>query len=244
METMVLSAIDKGITQLAITDHYDPGYPDPEFPFGLDFKNCQERLLEMENKYKSQIKIVKGMEIGIMEGQFDAARKEIYAFDYDFIIGSFHCLGSDDLYTFDFSKVNVPAMLEEFYLYVYKCLKTFKDYDVVGHLSIIDRYLGKAYDYRPYMDIIEEILKLVIYDGKGIEINTSSFKYGSDVLLPRLEILKLYKDLGGEILTIGSDAHEPKHFLSHFEETHALAQDIGFKHLATFSKRKPYFVAL
>jgi len=241
MKDMVTSAINKGITTLAITDHYDPGYPDPEFPFTIDFSDYQTALENVSQLYKNQIKIIKGLEIGIMEGQFESAEKIINEYPYDFIIGSFHCLHKTDLYTFDFSNVDRPAMLKEFYEYVYSCLSAYKNYDVVGHFSIIDRYIGNPLDCTDSMPIIKESLKTIINDGKGIEINTSNFKYGTNMWLPREEILKAYYELGGEILTFGSDSHEPKHLLNHFDDAIELAKTIGFKYFCTFENRKPQF---
>lgn len=241
MEEMIETAVRKGVEELAITDHYDPGYEDPEFPFALDFEHYQAALLAAEKKYAGRIRIVKGMELGIMDDQYEVSRRAVQGFPYDFIIGSFHCLEKRDLFRYDFSQINGPATLEKYYVYENKCVKEFKDYDVAGHLTLIDRYIGKIYDYKPYMEIIEDTLKTIIYDGKGLEINTSSFKYGTDVWLPRKEVLKLYQELGGEILTFGSDSHDPKHLASHFEEAQALAKELGFRYQCAFWQRKPEF---
>lgn len=241
MDEMIHGAISTGIRELAITDHHDPGYEDPDFPFQLDHDAYFQALTEAEKKYNDRISITKGMEIGIMDVELNECNSAVNRHPYDFIIGSFHCLGRDDLYRYDFSKVNGPEKLEEFYLYVNKCFKEYKNYDIAGHLTIIDRYIGKIYDYKPYMDIIEDTLKTIIYDGKGIEINTSSFKYGTGIWLPRQEVLSLYRQLGGEILTFGSDSHEPKYFQYHFDEAHELARSLGFKYQCTFKERKPIF---
>ena len=241
MEEMIDRAISLGVKELAITDHYDPGYEDPEFPFIPDFDAYHAALLKAESDYADKIRIVKGMEIGIMDSQLDECSRAVNAFPYDFIIGSFHCLGKKDLYRYDFTQVDRPKKLEEFYLYVNRCLKEYTDYDIAGHLTIIDRYIGKVYDYKPYMDIIEDTLKTIIYNGKGLEINTSSFKYGTGIWLPREEVLKLYRELGGEILTFGSDSHDPEHFRDHFDEAHQLAKNLGFRYECTFTQHKPEF---
>ncbi len=241
MEEMIESAICRGIKELAITDHHDPGFEDPEFPFQLDFSHYEKALLDAEKRYADKITIIKGLELGIMEGQYEEGRRVAHSFPYDFIIGSFHCLEKRDLYRCDFSRLDVPSSLESYYVDMNQGLKEFKDYDVAGHLTLIDRYIGKAYDYKPYMDILEDTLKTIIYDGKGIEINTSSFKYGSPMWLPREEILKLYRELGGEILTFGSDAHEQQQLANHFEEAYELAKNLGFRYRCTFRQRKPEF---
>lgn len=247
-DQMIEGAVAAGIKTLAITDHYDPGYPDPEFPFTLEFDDYHKTLNEALAKYAGIIDIRKGMEIGIWGGMFndkitnlEEADRAVNAFDHDFIIGSFHCMRHDDLYRYDFSKTDRSVELEDFYKFVYESLKTFTNFDVMGHFSIIDRYIGQILDYAPVEDIIDEILKLLIDNGKGIEINTSSFKYGTGICLPRESILRRYLQLGGEILTFGSDAHEPSYYQYHFNDAVGLAQSLGFKYYCTFKKRKPEF---
>ncbi len=241
MEKMIESAIGCGIKELAITDHHDPGFEDAEFSFQLDFEPYGKAIVEAEKEYADRISIVKGIELGIMEGQHEEGRRVAHGFPYDFIIGSFHCLEKVDLYRCDFSRLDVPASLETYYMDMNQCLKEFQDYDVVGHLTLIDRYIGRDSDYRPYMDIIEDTLKTIIHDGKGIEINTSCFQYGSSMWLPRKEVLDLYRQLGGEILTFGSDAHEPGQLANHFEEAYELAKSLGFRYQCAFRQRKPEF---
>ncbi|MDO4486767.1 MAG: histidinol-phosphatase HisJ family protein [Bacillota bacterium] len=244
VEEMLEGAAARGIKILAVTDHFDPGYPDPEFPFTIDFHEYQETMSAAREKYRGTMEILTGLEVGIMEGQFDAANSVINAYPYDFIIGSFHCHRGNDLYTFDYTDVDGPAMLEDFYTYMYDCLKAFDNYDIVGHFSILDRYIGKLYDYSPFEDVIDEILKLLVQSGKGIEINTSSFKYGTGTWLPRESILRRYKELGGEILTFGSDAHNPEHYQLHFNDAVEFARELGFRYHCIFRKRKPEFLPL
>lgn len=243
-EKMLESAFAKGIKTLAVTDHYDPGYPDPAFPFTIDFEAYQKSLLKAKEEYQGRMEILTGLEVGIMDGQFEAANAVINAFPYDFIIGSFHCYRGKDLYTYDYSDVNGPAMLEDFYIWMHDCLKEFDNYDILGHFSILDRYIGKLYDYTPFEDVIDEILKLLIQRGKGIEINTSSFKYGTGTWLPRESILKRYRQLGGEILTFGSDAHDPQYYQYHFNDAAELAKSLGYRYYCKFRERNPEYIAL
>ena len=102
---------------------------------------------------------------------------------------------------------------------------------------MIIRYdkLGK-YPYVEVMDIIEEILKHVIAAGKGIEVNTSCYRYGLSDLTPSREILRLYKELGGEILTIGSDSHAEKHVGVKLKEIQEELKGMGFQHFYTYNR--------
>jgi histidinol-phosphatase (PHP family) len=240
MDEMIEGAIQKGILELAITDHYDPDYPDPNYPFEVDFDEYHKALLHAEQHYAPRIRIVKGLEIGIQNGdtlkKCKAAAKN---FSYDFLIGSFHSFNGTDLYTANYSEMDQDRILPSFYTYVHDCLKEFDDFDVLGHMNVIDRYLNLERDYSESLMIIEEILKELISKGKGLEINTSSYRYGlKDRNHPTKEILQLYRDLGGEILTIGSDAHRPSDLLFRFEEGVAFAENHGFKYFSTFQNRK------
>ena len=238
---MINGAIDAGIEILAINDHHDPGYPDPEFPFILDFDSYHAALDAAVKEYAGRIDIRRGLEIGIWDGYLDDASGAVNSYPYDYVIGSFHCTRRDDMYRYDFASADGPAELEDFYHYMYECLSKFKDFDIMGHFSILDRYIGQIYDYGPVEDVIDEILRMLIAEGKGLEINTSSFKYGTGIWLPRESILKRYLELGGEILTFGSDAHEPQYYQYHFNDAVEFAKSLGFKSYCTFKDRKPEF---
>ena len=244
MEEMLEAAMAKGIKTLAMTDHYDPGYPDPEFPFLIDFDEYHKALQEAGKKYEGKMEIITGLEVGIMHDQFDETLKQLEKHPYDFIIGSFHCHRGMDLYTYDYSDIDGPAMLEDFYTYMYECLSKYDNYDIIGHFSILDRYIGQLYDYSPFDDVIDEVLRLLVSKGKGLEINTSSFKYGTGTWLPRESILRRYHRLGGEILTFGSDAHNPAYYQDHFNDAVEMAKSIGFRYYCIFRERKAEFLPL
>src|SRR5699024_8862227 len=110
----------------------------------------------------------------------------------------------------------------------------------VWHLDIVKRY-KKLEQERNFHEVIEPLLKTVIEDGTGIEVNTSGFAYGLGSGMPRTDILKLYKQLGGEIITVGSDAHEPSQIGYRIKETYELLQSLGYKYVATFTNLKPQF---
>lgn len=241
MIDMIEAACRLGIKEMAITDHFDPNYPDREFPFDLNFPKYHQALNTMKEAYRSKIKIVKGIEIGIQHGDtMERCSAQAHAFDYDFIIGSFHCAEGYELYGNAFFKNrSAEDSYIAFYTYMRDNLRLYKDYDVVGHFNIIDRYSDQIPDASVYMDLVEEILKIIISDGKGMEINTSSFRYGmGERTTPAIEILQLYKELGGEILTIGSDAHRTKDVGFEFDFARELIKSVGLKHLATFDQRK------
>lgn len=244
MEDMVQTAYEKGLTEIAITDHYDPNYPDLEFPFSLNFSEYHKTLESVKEQFQGKIKVIKGIEIGIQHGETLAlCSNAVKSYPYDFVLGSFHCAEGFELYRKGyFDNRSVDASYEAFYNYMYDCLRVYKDYDVLGHFNIIDRYTPSIPSKNVYMDIVEEILKGIIEDGKGIEINTSSFRYGlGERTTPAIEILQLFKDLGGEIVTTGSDAHKMKDIGDHLDYAEEMIKSVGLKYVATFDQRRPSF---
>lgn len=241
MEAMVQAAIAKNIKEIAITDHYDPDYPDNTMPFGLDFPAYHKELERVQSEFKDQIKVIKGIEIGIQHGA--AAKKcsdATTSYDYDFVIGSFHSAHGATLDQREYYRNrNSLEATTDYYQYIIDSLKEFNDFDVLGHINVIDRYVDEIPEKKHYMDHVETILKFLIENGKGIEINTSSFRYGlGERTTPSSDILKMYVDLGGEIITTGSDAHRPKdvgHMLDFAEE---MIKNTGHKYVATFHGRQ------
>ncbi|MBQ2678017.1 MAG: histidinol-phosphatase HisJ family protein [Firmicutes bacterium] len=255
LSDMVEKAIQLGIKEMAVTDHYDPDYPDPEFPFLIDMEKYHATLLDYEDRYAGSIKLRKGIEIGIQHGDTIEKCKETAAgFDYDFIIGSFHCFCGNDLYKNDYSVKPVEESVMDFYEYMYDNLEKFKDYDVLGHFNIIDRYTPYVPDYKPYDEIIHAILEMIIDDGKGIELNTSSFRYGmgdrttasKEILEDYLSIWKSRNSLPAShpIVTYGSDAHFTKDLAHKYDDAIAYLKSLGFEHLALFDGRQISFTEI
>jgi histidinol-phosphatase (PHP family) len=245
MNEIIEAACKAELKEIAITDHYDPDNAD--ILCDLDFPGYHKMLNEVSEKYSSRIKILKGIEIGIQHGQtIEKCVQAARSFNYDFILGSFHCAEGYDLYGGGFFEGrSVEDSYLAFYTYMHDCLLNFKDYDVLGHLNYIDRYTDRIPIPSGYMDIVEEILKIIIADGKGIEINTSSFRFGlGERTTPPKEILKLFKDLGGEIITIGSDAHSAQDVGYMFGPAIEMIRSAGLKYLSTFDQRKVAFISL
>lgn len=113
---------------------------------------------------------------------------------------------------------------------------------ITDHVDMIARYdLAGAYPFENIKDMLTEILKIVIQDGKGIEVNTSSHRYRLPDLPPSRDILKLYRELGGTIVTIGSDAHKKEDVGEYIEYTQQELRKLGFEQFCTFEKMKPVF---
>ncbi|MDD2216110.1 MAG: histidinol-phosphatase HisJ family protein [Eubacteriales bacterium] len=247
MTEMICAAVKAGLKEIAITDHYDPDYPDPNWPSNLDLESYHKEMEDTSSRYKEKIKLIKGIEIGIQHGKtLDKCRKVVTSYNYDFVLGSFHCAEGFDLaFGGFFDHRSVEEATVAFYQYNYDCLSVYDDYDVLGHINVVDRYGPYIPASNSYMDILSEVLSLLISKGKGIEINTSSFRYGmGEHTTPTEEMLKRYQELGGEIITIGSDAHAPEHLGYGLEWGYEKLKSVGFRYVTTFNQRQPNFIKL
>ena len=170
-------AISKGLSGIAVTDHLDPLWPPTDYMPDFDVMGYQAALLEAEAAFSGQIRFSKGIELGLKPGQtLDICSEVVSGFPYDFVIGSVHC--SDDRVipeTFFPEGIPVYDILESYYALILDSIKIYKDYDVLGHLNSIERHTEELSPESLYMPFVDEILKLAVSDGKGLEINTSSF---------------------------------------------------------------------
>lgn len=242
MEEAVIEAIKNNINELCFTEHVSFDPKDKSFnTFKFtDYKNEIERLYSV---YSDSIKIKAGIEVGeyhLYKTDFDEYYKNN---DIDFIIGSIHNINNKGLRT-NLKEYGDFKSYEDYFKEVLK-LSEVGEFDVLGHLDIIQRYAFDeygVYDLSKYKEYIHEILKTLIFRGKGIEVNTSGLH--NNLLFPKLEILKMYKDLNGEIITVGSDAHNSTRVGENISYVYDILKSLDFKYVFTFEKRKEHGILL
>lgn len=253
-EQMIEQAISLGLKKLCFTDHMDYDYRPVSngYPFMFDIDDYMQKLSLMKQKYQADIEILTGIELGIQPHLQERLTDLVSSYDFDFVIGSSHVLDNTDPYFPEYweGRTEEEGIHRYFQSIIDNC-NTFDGFSVYGHIDYIVRYTptSKAgtyieYDYRKYSDILDEALKTILSLGKGIEINTAGFKYGLGHPHPKLEIIKRYKELGGEIITIGSDAHMPQHLCYNFESIPELLKSAGFNYYTVFVGGKPSFIKL
>ena len=255
MEDVIKDAIKLGLKEICFTDHVDYGVkvdwqPEDSFLPGNNqkVKNVYYELYfselhRLSEKYKQKIQIKTGLEFGMQMHTISQFQKLYYRYDLDFVLLSVHQVNDQEFWTGAFQKGKThKESYSRYYDEMYQLVSAYKDYSVLAHMDLIRRYLDKEIDmFSSNKAKIVEILKIVIADGKGIEINTSSLRYGIKGLTPSIEILNCFYELGGKIITIGSDSHEPEHLGFHIEESKKILKEIGFSHFCTFEKMKPIF---
>jgi histidinol-phosphatase (PHP family) len=245
---MVRSAMEKGLDGLCFTDHYDYGYPDDPELFLLNLDAYHAEIGALRAEYEDTFPIRLGIELGLQPSAVEENRRVTASRPFDFVIGSSHVVhGYDPYYPQYYEGRTEDAAYREYFESILENLQTDVDFDVYGHLDYVVRYgpnQNRFYSYRKYADVIDEILRTLISRGKGIELNTAGFKYGLGHPHPTEEVLLRYRELGGEILTIGADAHAPEHVAFAFDKVPELLKQAGFRYYTVFTARKPDFLPL
>ncbi len=253
MEKVVQDAISKGLDEICFTDHVDYGVKvdwdsGQKIPYRLDvpllnvdYPRYIEEIKRLKSIYSSQIQLKTGLEFGIQVHTIEAFEKLFARYPWDFIILSIHQVDDQEFWTQDFQRGKTQKEYNErYYEELFQVIQRYKNYSVLGHLDLITRYDENGiYPFEKVKPLITKILKIVIEDGKGIELNTSYHRYGLHNVTPSLEILKLYRELGGTIITIGSDSHKPEHLGTYLEEAKGILRSLGFKAFHTFEKMQP-----
>lgn len=245
IERMIETAIQQGRKYFYITDHHDFDYPvmDDGVTFQLDQASYVARMEALRNQYQDKIQVRIGVELGLMAHIQQKTEQYAKGYAYDFIIGSSHMVnGIDPYYPAYYEDKNTYQAYEQYFLSILDNVKAYDTYHSYGHLDYIMRYVPnqtKPYNPMDYYDILKDILTVIIEKGKSIEVNTGSLYKGFDFPHPHESILKLYKQLGGEYITIGSDAHKPQHFGYGFDYAEAVLQRCGFRYYTLYEQGKP-----
>ena len=241
MEDTIQSAIGKGLSEICFTEHVDYDYPDPTIVFELDLPRYTQELKAMQEKYQDRIAIRKGIEVGLQPHVLDKCQALIQGDYFDFIIASLHTADRKDLHSGEFFEGRpVSESYQIYYEELLYCVQNYSEYSILGHIDLVKRY-KKLDTGEDFHDLLRQIFNIIIPAGKGIEVNTSGYHYGLDHAMPSADILKLYKECGGEIITLGSDAHHASHVGRHFKEMLTLLDSIGFRYICSFNERKPIF---
>ncbi len=249
LSAQIQSAIDHGLEEICLTDHYEPAYPGlPLWQVDLPARAKALRSPALAG-LQTQITVSQGAEVGLLDlpGYGAEIHQLVTENQLDFVIASCHlCQGEDPYYPSFFAG---KTRAEAFSLYLTELTSLVEhtispaDFSVVGHIDFPAKgcpYDDKMLRYTDAPDVLDSLFRYLIVHGKGLEINTSIFRaMGKDTL--DITWLKRYRTLGGEIITIGSDAHKPQDVGYGQAAAAALLQEAGFSYLTTFRQMKPIF---
>lgn len=242
LERILKQAKERKIDVIGITDHIDYDYQDPSISFLLDLDAYSEKLTRLREQAEG-IEILYGVEAGLQPHIADQLTALVDRYDFDYVMGSMHTIERKDLYIGTYFEGKTPMEAWEGYFRdVIDSVRAFDRFQFFGHFDILKRYDEKtrAVPYARIRPMVREALSVLIDHQVGLEINTSGLRgtYGLAETLPGEQVLRDYKDLGGEIITIGSDAHRAEDVGAGFDHAIGLLKDVGFERIYYAKKRQ------
>lgn len=242
----IVSAAEKaGLKEICFTDHYD--FNDI-FREKRNLFTIEDYRAAYDGLNSEKVNIRHGVEFGLTTWNQNELSKLLESYSFDFVIGSVHYAGGYDPYYEAFwQDLTAEQAFEKYLNHLLLCVKAHSDFDVLGHINYVCRYVcrsphgleSKYLHYADYRDICDEIFKVLIEKGKGIEINTSGYDEYSE-FIPSPVFVKRFRELGGEIITVGSDSHDQSRIGQHIKGALEIAKNI-FGHVCTFEKRQVVF---
>ena len=252
-----------GLAAYAVTDHCECNswYPAEHYSDGDDmhdsyrYKDCfldsVAAVTALKEKYNGKLNLICGVEMGQPQAAPEAAAFINADERVDFIIGSLHQIrGEKDFYYIDYTDLGTDKiydLLERYFTELNEMCRT-NSFDVLGHLTYCLRYMKQRHGIEPdisrFDDIIADSFRTLAQNGKGIEINTSGLRQGFGETFPNLRYTKLFREMGGEIISVGSDAHTAEDIGKNVRDGIEIAKAAGFTRIAYFKKRQPQFIAI
>ena len=246
-DKMLKRAEELGLKYYALTDHCECHvyFKDKVYK---DMDKAYKWMSKTQKEYKGPVKFLKGIELGQPSQDMKAALHALDGREYDIVLGSLHNIkDEEDFFFWHRMSMNVDYGLDRYFREILEMLD-YKVFDALTHLTYPARYIycecGDDINYKNYIAQVEEVLKKLIKKGCALEVNMKKDFIKLYDIHPDIEIFKMYKSLGGELVTIGSDAHDTA-FLGHgMNDALNMLKNIGFDSYTVFEKRKPIQISI
>ena len=204
MRDMVEKGISLGLSAMCFTEHMDYDYIDEGMVFEADIPSYCKTLTSLKEEYEHKIELLFGLELGLQPYLKERCESLVKNWDFDFVIGSSHVVnGQDPYYPAFFEGRTEKESYISYFESIIENLHTMSCFDVYGHIDYVVRYgpnKNQFYSYKEYSDWLDEIIRLLIDKGLGMEINTGGYAAGLGHPNPHEDILKRYRELGGDRL--------------------------------------------
>lgn len=241
---MCESASRMGLYAVTITDHCECNlYWKDEYDKTVRTSYLQARNA---NHIYKDLHVYAGVELGQPAQALEAAEDVLNSMELDFVIGSVHNVPDrEDFYFLQYTEDFAKQVLDEYFDELMDTINWGK-FDTLAHITYPWRYImyrdGIQLPPKLYMERFDEVLKALIQKEKALEINTSDLRNGGAEAAPGLELLKRYKELGGNLITIGSDAHRWMDVGAGIEDALEMLSRAGFRYFSVYSGRQPRFL--
>lgn len=238
---MVRAAAERGLREICFTDHIDYFANVEKQDWVFDTAVYNETYDGLSHP---QVKIRRGMEFGLKPYNADMLKEDLKRRPFDFVLGSVHFVDELDVYYQEYWEGKTVHEAERRYLEeILTCVRVHEDFDVLGHLTYISKCRAhpapRPVPMEEHQEVIDEILRVLAQKGKGMEINTSGVDRCGD-FLPHAAMFRRFRELGGQIVTVGSDAHNVQRVGQYSQQACELLKDI-FGYVCTFEERQPIF---
>lgn len=237
LDAICEAAIAKGITHLALTDHYDiNAIVDGIYTY--DAAAAKDAVEEAKEKYQNLLTLSYGIELGSATAYPERAEAFLKKQAFETVVGSVHYMtGCDDFYDWDMKAISDEDFVTAWQCYLAELTRLCElgVVDILAHLTYPLRYYmaaGRSFDLNCCKDELALLLTSVIDHGLLLEVNTSGYRAGMGAPMPDATILSLYKDLGGRLVSIGSDAHSPDCIAADYDRAEALLRSLGLNKIA------------
>lgn len=268
----VRAAVDAGVDVLGISEHVDffhreiiresdfrPGTVDFEaynrevesFRKGrcimADLAAQQRELEQCRRQYDGRILLRAGVEMGQPHAAPDLADRMLETYRFDYVIGSIHHMPDDmDMYFLNYENLHQDEVLHTYFDEMDAMLRYGK-FHILGHIDYPLRVMKLPYNHpslKGYMDRVDTVLRRLVETGIALECNTKSLLGWQQAVGPEDFVLRRYRELGGEYVTVGSDSHSPDRIAHGIPQALAYLRDLGFDYVADFAGGKPIQHAL
>lgn len=251
VDEMCCAAVERGLYAIAVTDHCEA----PFIKYGKDceYGSFDERIpksiketLAAKSKYADKLKVLCGIELGEPMHDSDGTKRALSYGEYDFILASVHNLRDmEDFYYLDYSAINLSLLLNNYFDEIAETAD-FDNYDSLAHLTYPLRYIlvktGSIPDMSEFKTQIDKIFKILIKKNKSLEINVSGLFKELKTTLPDYDLIQRYYELGGRLITVGTDSHSTEYVGKGIETGLNIAKKAGFKQYAIYEKHNPVFI--
>lgn len=244
------AAVRAGIGEIAFTEHEDSN-PKDYLPNSFDHPKYFDELARCRRHYAGKLVIRAAIEVSEPHVYTDVAQRILGAHPWDFVLGSLHWLDADTNTTNPddfFGKFDDWRDAFRAYFREMLHMASRGDFDVLAHMDYPARYgrryYGDAYNIGEYEPEIRAVLSALIERGRGIEINTSSLRRGMPAPCPPQAVVNWYHDMGGTLLTVGSDAHRVQDVGAGVTTALHMARAAGFTRVTVYERRKPVWVEI
>ena len=249
-EKMFESAVANELSTIAVTDHFDVDFYE-RHNLGVRQQTSYEDVVSAKGAFSDKIRILRGIEMGQPTYDVELTERSLARYEYDFVIGSIHNLRNMP----DFGDLDYKSMTEERiyellgeYFNEMLLLARWNGFDTLAHLTYPMRYIVQAgrneIELSRFDPVTDEIFRTLIANGKALEINTSGLRQPIGKTMPTEDYVRRYRELGGELLTLGSDAHFTEHVGAGIDKGYAIAERCGFEYVTYFENRKPVRVKI